>query len=186
MKRGALIIGVVLSLVASACAPRTTPILNPSDMQHTAEAAAFTMIAQTKEAVPMTTPLPSTETPSPTHPPTLTSITSPTSEGLPTTAQTVAVQASASTQDNCNKPLTSWEGPTAKLNIANETKPQGNIVLSLWVVTELGECGFLADLSAGPVGMYSASAFVDGQKDFRVFGGFRITQGSWNIVVRNE
>ena len=179
MIRNALLMGVVLSLAASACAPQATATVNPLDIQHTAEAAAFTMIAQTEEAVPSATLVPPTETPTPT----LTLITSPTSDVIPTATRS---QSSGSTQDDCNKALTAWDGPTAKLSIANETKPKGNIVLSLWVMTELGECGFLADLSAGPIGQYTASAFVDGKKDFKVFGGFRITQGSWTIVVRNE
>lgn len=186
MKRSALILGVVLSLAASACAPQATPTINPLDIQHTAEAAAFTMVAQTEESIPTATLQPPTETSSPTALPTLTPISSPTSAVLLSATATPAPQSSGPTQDDCNKALTSWQGPTAKLSIANNTKPQGKIVLSLWVVTELGECGFLVDLSSGPVGQYSAYAFVDGQKNFKVFGAFRITPGSWKIVVRNE
>ena len=177
--------GVVLSLAASACAPQATATVNPLDIQHTAEAAAFTMIAQTEEAVPTATLVPPTETPTPT----LTPITSPTSDVIPTATRS---QSSGSTQDDCNKALTAWEGPNAKLNLANETKPKGTVTLSLYVVTELGECGYLSQQFessgslSGPVGQYSAGAFVDGKKDFKVFGGFRITQGSWTIVVRNE
>jgi hypothetical protein len=192
MKRNAWILGVLLSLAASACAPQATPTVNPLDIQHTAEAAAFTMVAQTEEAVPTPTLAPPTETPSPTPMPTLTSITSPTSNvSTPQTPTAVSIS-SGSTQDNCNKALTAWEGPTAKLNLANATKPQGVVTLSLYVVTELGECGYISQQFeasgslSGPVGQYSAGAFVDGKKDFRVFGGFRITQGSWTIVVKNE
>lgn len=185
MIRNALLMGVVLSLAASACAPQATATVNPLDIQHTAEAAAFTMIAQTEEAVPTATLVPPTETPTPT----LTPITSPTSDVIPTATRS---QSSGSTQDDCNKALTAWDGPTAKLNLANETKPKGTVTLSLYVVTELGECGYLSQQFessgslSGPVGQYSAGAFVDGKKDFKVFGGFRITQGSWTIVVRNE
>lgn len=186
MIRSALILSVVFSLAASACAPQAAPTVDPLDIQHTAEAAAFTMIAQTEEAAPTATPIPPTETPSPTPPPTQTAIASPTAEIIVTATHTAAAQSPASTQGNCEKPLTAWQGPTAKLSIANETKPQGTLVLSLWVMTEMGECGYLVDLSSGPVGQYSAAAFVSGEKNFRVFGGFRITQGSWTIVVKNE
>lgn len=186
MRRNALILGVMFALIATACAPQAAATADPLAIQQTAQAAAFTMIAQTGEAVPTATLVLPTETNMPTPRPTLTMIASPTSEALATATQTVVSPSSGSTQENCSKPLTAWQGPTAKLNIANETNPKGNIVLSLWVMTELGECGFLADLSAGPVGQYSASAYVDGQKNFKVFGGFRITQGSWKIVVRNE
>jgi hypothetical protein len=192
MKRNAWILGVLLSLAASACAPQATPTVNPLDIQHTAEAAAFTVVAQTEEAVPTPTLAPATETPSPTPMSTLTSITSPTSNvSTPQTPTAVSISG-GSTPDNCNKALTAWEGPTAKLNLANATKPQGVVTLSLYVVTELGECGYISQQFeasgslSGPVGQYSAGAFVDGKKDFRVFGGFRITQGSWTIVVKNE
>ena len=192
MKRNALIMGVVLSLAASACGPQATPTANPLDIQHTAEAAAFTMVAQTEEAIPTETLVPSTETPSPTPVPTLTPIPSPTSGVSATQTQTAVSQSSGSTQDNCNKALTAWEGPTAKLNLANETKPKGLVTLSLSVTTELGECGYLSQQFessgslSGPVGQYSAFAFVDGQRNFQVSGGFRISQGSWTIVVKNE
>jgi hypothetical protein len=72
------------------------------------------------------------------------------------------------------------------------TQPRGVVTLSLYVVTELGECGYLSQQFEkgggldGPVGYYTAGAFVDGKKNFRVFGSFRITRGSWNIFVRNE
>jgi len=150
------------------------------------------MVAQTQEAIPTATRVPPTETPSPTLVPTLTAITSPTPGVSPTQTQTAAPQSSGSTPANCNKALTSWEGPTAKLNLANETKPKGVVTLSLYVVTELGECGYLSQQFetsgslSGPVGQYSAGAFIDGPKNLRVFGGFRIVQGSWTIVVRNE
>jgi hypothetical protein len=192
MKRNAWVLGVILSLAASACAPQATPTVNPLDIPHTAEAAAFTMVAQTDEAIPTARLVPPTETPNPTPAPTLTSITSLTSNVSPTQTQTAVSLSAGSTQDNCNKALTAWEGPTAKLNLANATKPQGVVTLSLYVVTELGECGYLSQQFeasgsiTGPVGQYSAGAFVDGKKDFRVFGGFRITQGSWTIVVKNE
>lgn len=202
MKRNALIIGVVLSLFVSACGAQATPTANPVDIQHTAEAAAFTMVAQTQAAIPTATPLPPTEAPTQTPLPSLTPITSITSTtldplnstpvGLTVTPQTnipTFTPQAGSGVDPCNQALTAWEGPSANLNIVNETRPQGTIILSLYVVTELGQCGYLYVTGGGitgPVGQYSAGAFVEGPKDFKVFGGFRITQGSWDIVVRND
>lgn len=199
MKRILSVIGVVFILLVSACAPQAAPTTNPLDIQHTAEAAAFTVVAQTQEAQPTNTALPptatSTQTPLPTltAPPTQTVDPSlPTATGLPTIAATSAatavpvVDSSGSTADACNKPLTSWKGPTATFTIKNETKPQGEIVLSLYVVTPLGECGYLTDLSKGPVGTYSAGAFVNGKKNFKVFGGFTVQEGSWKIAIRND
>lgn len=198
MKRNVSVVGVLLILLASACAPQppASPTMNALDVQHTAEAAAFTVVALTEEARPTNTPIPPTETASPTPPatqtplPTLTTdpaLVTATSTAVPTTAAASAVQdSSASTADACNKPLTSWKVPTASFTIKNETKPQGEVVMSLYVMTALGECGYLTDLSSGPVGMYSAGAFVNGQKNFKVFGGFQIQEGSWKIVVRND
>jgi len=199
MKSILSVAGVVFILLVSACAPQAAPTTNPLDIQHTAEAAAFTVVAQTQEAQPTNTAIPptatSTQTPLPTltAPPTQTVDPSlPTATGLPTIAATSAatavpvVDSSGSTADACNKPLTSWKGPTATFTIKNETKPQGEIVLSLYVVTPLGECGYLTDLSKGPVGTYSAGAFVNGKKNFKVFGGFTVQEGSWKIAVRND
>jgi len=75
------------------------------------------------------------------------------------------------------------------MSIAYDYKPQSKddtVVVSLWVMTDLGECGFLYDLSTGPIGQYSAAAYIDGTKDFKVFGGFRISPGSWKLVIRND
>lgn len=200
MKRNALIIGVVLSLFVSACGAQATPTVDPVDIQHTAEAAAFTMVAQTQAAIPTATQLPPTEAPTLTALPTLTPITSPTLDGqnstpigLTVTPQanipTFTPQASGSGTDPCNQALTGWQGPSANLNVVNETRPRGTIILSLYVVTELGQCGYLyvtGESITGPVGQYSAGAFVEGPKNLKVFGGFRITEGSWDIVVRND
>lgn len=204
MKRNALIIGVVLSLFVSACGAQATATVNPADVQHTAEAAAFTMVAETQAAIPTDTPLPPTEAPTLTPLPSLTPLASPTLGtgtqistpiGLTITPQpnipTFTPQSSGSGtgQDPCNQALTAWQGRSANLNIVNETRPRGNVVLSLYVETDLGQCGYLyvtGDSITGPVGQYSAGAFVDGQKNFKVFGGFRITEGSWKIVVRND
>ena len=196
MKQKALTLGVILVFLISACAPQATPTVNSADVQHTAEAVAFTVVALTLAAQPTNTAVPPTETASPTLPPTLTSLPSPTTDPLLITATTVptlapqsTAPAAAATDPNCNKTLTSWDGPTANLTVARDYRPQerdDQVVLSLWVSTDRGECGYLADLSRGPVGQYSAAAFVDGQQDFRVFGGFRITEGGWKIVIRND
>ncbi len=194
MKNKIVIMAVVLILILAACAPQATPTMSPLDVQHTAEAAAFTMVAETQAAVPTNTTVPPTETESPTALPTLTSIPSPTLDALlitPTSIPTLAPLPTATSNaatsfENCQKTLSSWQVPTANFTITNETKPQGKITLSLWVQTELGECGYLADQSHGPVGSYSAAAFVDGKKSFKVFGGFYIKEGNWAIIVRND
>ncbi|HUE99252.1 MAG TPA: hypothetical protein VMN99_08345 [Anaerolineales bacterium] len=198
MKHRVLIIGAVFILLASACAPQGTPTANPVDIQHTAEAAALTMVAQTQQALPTATPIPPTDTPSPTPLPTTTPLPLPTSGTpglLPANAPTFTPQApqsssgSGDNQDICNQPLTSWQGPTANFSIANQTKPEGTIILSMYVVTNLNQCGYLiitGDSFSGPIGQYSAGAFITGKQNLKAFGSFRITEGNWNIVVRND
>jgi hypothetical protein len=200
MKRNVLIIGAVLILLASACAPQAAPTANPADIQHTAEAGAFTVVAETQAAFPTSTPVPPTDTAAPTALPTETPLPLPTSStpgALPTNIPTftpLSPNTSSNTnntnnQDICNQPLTSWQGPTANFTIANQTKPEGTIVLSMYVVTTLGQCGYLivtGDSFSGPIGQYSAGAFVTGKQNFKAFGGFNITEGSWKIVVKND
>jgi hypothetical protein len=198
MKRNVLIIGVVMILLGSACAPQAAPTANPVDVQHTAEAGAFTMVAQTQAAVPSATSIPPTETLLPTALPTDTPPPLPTSGTqavLPTNIPTFTPQSantSSSTdnnQDICNQPLTAWQGPTANFTIFNQTKPAGTIVLSMYVVTTLGQCGYLiitGDSFSGPIGQYSAGAFITGKQNFKAFGGFNITEGNWKIVVKND
>ncbi|MGZ9164095.1 MAG: hypothetical protein ACXW4U_02855 [Anaerolineales bacterium] len=211
MKRNVSIIGVLFILLANACAPQATPTANPADIQNTAQAAAFTMVAETQQAIPTATRIPPTEMPTQTALPSLTPIplptqaggtqTGPTQPGLPTQAAVLPAlptftpqssqpnTGSGNNQDICNQPLTSWQGPTANFSIQNQTKPQGTIVLSMYVVTELNQCGYLiisGDSFSGPVGQYSAGAFITGKQNFKAFGSFRITEGKWSIVVRND
>ena len=202
MNRNILLAGVVFMLLISSCAPQGTPTANPVDIQHTAEAAALTMVAETQASVPTATLVPPTETASPTLPPSSTPLPLPTSAtqvtsiaGAPTftqqapQAQPTSSSGGGGTQDNCNQPLTAWQGPTANFSISNQTKPEGTIVLSMYVMTDLGQCGYLIITSngfTGPVGNYSAGAFITGKQNFKAFGSFRITQGNWAIVVKND
>jgi hypothetical protein len=197
MKRNALSIGIVLVLLMSACAPGAAPTANPVDIQHTAEVGALTMVAETQAANPTATPVPPTETPLPTLPSTNTPLpldTPGTPGTLPTNIPTFTPQSpntstNTNNQDVCNQPLTAWQGPTANFTIANQTKPAGTIVLSMYVVTAMGQCGYLViggDSFSGPVGQYSAGAFITGKQNFKAFGGFNITEGSWKIVVKND
>jgi hypothetical protein len=203
MNRNRLILGVVFILLASACSPQPAPTENPVNIQQTAEAAALTMVAETQAALPTATTIPPTSPPSPTPLATNSPIPLPTSgtpgliptpTGLPTFTQQVpqaqpTTSSGGGSTDICNQPLTSWQGPTANFSIANQTQPEGTIVLSMYVVTEMGQCGYLiitGDSFSGPVGQYTAGAFITGRQNFKAFGGFRITEGNWAIVVKNS
>jgi hypothetical protein len=78
MKRNLSIIGVLFILLANACAPQATPTANPADIQNTAQAAAFTMVAETQQAIPTATRVPPTQIPSQTPLPSVTPIPLPT------------------------------------------------------------------------------------------------------------
>lgn len=205
MKRNVLVLGTIFLLLVSACAPKAAPTVSSADIASTAQAAALTMVVLTQQAMPTNTPLP-TETASPIPLPTNTipplptqgtgalATTAPGAIAFPTALPTFTPQAPSSSgggnsQDPCNQPLTNWQGPTANFNIVNQTKPQGTIILSMYVVTTMGQCGYLiitGDSFTGPAGQYSAGAFITGKKNMKSFGSFRITGGNWKVVVRNE
>lgn len=196
MNSKVLLIALAAILILGACAPQATPTSNPQDVQHTAEAAAFTMVAETQAAIPTNTPVPPTAAETATPLPTVTSIATSTSDpflvntptGIPTLIlqQPTASSNGENAVESCNKTLTEWHVATSYFNIVNETRPQGTVILSLYVVTPQGECGYLGDLSRGPIGTYSAGAFVDGRQSFKVFGSFVIQEGNWNIIIRNN
>jgi len=185
---------IILSLLVSACSAQPTePPINAEDIQLTAAAAAFTIVAETHAAIPTNTQVPPTETLVPTPLPTDTPIPSPTIDAslfTPTLIPSPTSQAAnGSSDDPCNQPLASWQGPSVSIVMDYEYSPRSKddyIVVSLWVSTDLGECGYLYDISTGPVGQYSALVLVDGKKSFRVSGGFRLSEGSWKLVVRND
>lgn len=177
----------ILSLLISACgAQPTEPTLTSNDVQLTSEAIAFTIVAETQAATPTNT---ATQPPTDTLFPTDTPVPSPTLDSLLNTPTSTAQIVSAATEDPCSQPLLSWQGDSVSLSIYYEYSPRGKddyVVVSLWVMTDLGECGFLSDLSTGPIGQYSALAYINGEKNFKVSGGFRISPGSWKLIIRNN
>lgn len=183
---------IILALLISACgAQPSEPSINDEDIQLTSVAEAFTIVAETQASIPTFTLIPPTETLVPTPLPTDTPVPSPTIDSLLATETFIpsSTPQSEASVDPCNQPLTSWQGPSTSIAIAYDYSPQSKddkVVVSLWVMTDLGECGYLYDLSTGPVGQYSAAAYVDGKKDFKVFGGFRLSEGSWKLVIRNN
>jgi hypothetical protein len=202
----AWILFAIAALVLTACGPAPEPTMSPAEVQGTAMAAAMTMVAQTQAAIPTATPLPPTELPSPTPFPTntvppLINLTT-TVLGAPAGQATQAIgfiptntpaQASGGANDPCNQPLTSWGGQSAQMTLKNNTKPKGVVTASLFFRASFGECGYISaqfDSSTTltvPVGTFSAGAFVDGPKDFKIFGGGEITRpGNYSLWFENE
>ena len=136
-----ILISVLLAVLLSACAPQGTPTMSPADVQGTAVAAAWTMVAETEAAIPTATPVPPTSTPTVTPPPSNTPPPPPTSS-LPTSAPTVSVGAGT---DNCVHPLNIAEaGPTHETLIRNQTGGSINLSLNLYDPNDFGQCGAIS------------------------------------------
>jgi len=127
---------ILTALLVGACGSEPEPTMSAADVQGTAVAAAWTMVAETQAAIPTDTPIPPTEAPSPTPFPTNTI------QPLELPTQAFASPTSASSGDECDKPLPSERpGPKAPIKLINETKAPANV--SLWLdKTPFGVCGY--------------------------------------------
>lgn len=143
-------IASMLTLCAAllaACGPQATPTMSPADVQGTAVAAAWTMVAMTEAAIPTATPIPPTATPSPTLPPTNTPVPSP----ISSLATLPPTQASGG-ENNCLRPLNMAEaGPTHPTLVKNQTGGSINLSLNLYNPNAFGQCGAIS-LSLGKNG----------------------------------
>jgi len=195
------IISAIIIVLLTACGPKAEPTMSPAEVQGTAMAAAMTMVAATQAAVPTATSIPPTEAPSATPFPTntLPVQNQPSLLDIATATQAFAVvptnttASSVGSNDPCMAPLTTWQGDSAKMYLRNNTKPQGFVTLALGFTTNMGECGIISAAFDGsstitvPMGTFWASAFVDGKKDFKVFGGDVINRtGNYSLWIENE
>jgi hypothetical protein len=140
---------IALAILLTACAPQAAPpTTSAADIQGTAVAAAWTMVAATKAAIPTNTPLPPTPVPSPTSLPTFTPAAVPlVIPTLPPLALATPAQAPAAPSDpnNCLKTLSlSNAGPLKNLRIENQTKSNTNVSLNLYKPNSFGQCGSLS------------------------------------------
>ena len=183
---------VAVALIMSACGAEAVPTIDPLDVQNTAVAAAFTMVAETQAAIPTATPVPPTDTPSPTPPPTDTPIPSPTLE-----VTLAPTQQSAGNSDPCNAPLPSApDGRPTTIKLVNQTKAP--VVASLYLnLTPFGVCGYRGyNLGKGgavtitdlPQGCYNVSVYVnDPKKPSKAFGyGCINNSDKWTFDINAE
>jgi hypothetical protein len=132
-----VLLGLVILLTA--CGPQGTPTMAPADVQNTAVAAAWTMVAATQQAIPTATPLPPTETPSLTPLPTFTPL------ALPTQAAFIPSPTTQAAAGDCLVPLNTGEaGPTTRMRLENDTGGPLNLSLNLWIKNAFGQCGALS------------------------------------------
>ena len=133
---------LVITLIISACGAEAPPIptVNAVDLQNTAAAVAFTMIAETQSAMPTATPPQPTATFTDTPAPT---VTFPPLPSLETTF-TAAPTGISGGEDPCiHKVLpASLEGETVKIRIDNSTKAALTVSVNLQQATPQSECGY--------------------------------------------
>jgi len=191
-----LIIIFASAFLISACGPEPEPTMSAGDVQGTAVAAAWTMVAETQAAIPTATPIPPTNTPEPTPIPTNTIAPL----ELPTQPQPIVVQPTATTAssggDDCNHVLASdAAGPTSPIRIVNETKAPMNVSLYL-AKTPFGECGYRgysipknnSILIEFPQGAIYAYAWILEPINATVSGGPYVPNNTdkWEIYIREN
>jgi hypothetical protein len=143
MKRlSILVLALVTTLIVSACGGQpAAPTLNAVDVQATAVAAAFTMIAQTEAAIPTDTPLPPTETPTQTPLPTDTSLPLPTLN-VTLTSTTAPVTGNTGGDPCATRVLAPKQGRETIIRVVNGTKVTVTVSMYLNETASHGECGY--------------------------------------------
>lgn len=129
------------TMIISACGAPAAPTANPVDVQNTAVAAAFTIVAQTQAAVPTATPLPPTEHPTETPLPTLTSLPLPTL-GATLTATTAPAGGGSGVDPCANRQLSPQKGRETTIRVVNGTRSTITVSMYLNETEGAGECGW--------------------------------------------
>jgi len=140
-------VSIAIVLILSACGAQTAaiPTTNPLDVQSTAVAAAFTIVAQTQAAIPTATPLPPTTAVTATALPTDTPLSLPSAQvsAAQATFTPAAVSTNSSGGDPCKtRTLSSPNGASTIIRIANTTKANVTISLYLNEAAGKGVCGW--------------------------------------------
>jgi len=133
---------VFVAAFASACgAEPPPPTMAAADVQNTAVASAFTIVAQTEAAIPTATPLPPTETPTQTSLPTNTALALPQTQAATFTPATAANTAGG---DPCLTRVLSWspKGQPARIRIVNTTRAAVTVSVYLNETADHFECGY--------------------------------------------
>lgn len=133
---------VAAALVLSACgAEPPPPTMNAVDVQNTAVAAAFTMVAQTQAAIPTATPLPPTETPTQTPLPTDTPLPLPTLN-VTFTSTTAPVSNNTGSDPCATRVLAPKGGRETVIRVVNTTNVTITVSMYLNETASHGECGY--------------------------------------------
>ncbi|MDK1028917.1 MAG: hypothetical protein QGM50_07255 [Anaerolineae bacterium] len=186
MKR-TLLTFYLLIILLSACGPTPESTMGAAEIQSTAVAAAWTIVAETKAAIPTATQIPPSAVPTNTS--TATALPSPTqSTGFLPTAT------SLSDKDPCDRLLQSDpDGPDFPLKIINETKSP--VTISIYLEkTSFGMCGYRSyqlkskgsTLVRFPQGVMYGYAWINGKNPTTAQGGpWRPNNpDKWSVLIR--
>lgn len=180
----------------SACGPEPEPTMSVEDIQETAVAAAFTMIAETQAAIPTATPVPPTAIPSATPIPTNTVAPF----EVPTQDIVAAEPTATAPADLCSdlRHVIPGDaaGPQTTFLIKNEHKSPATVSVYL-NKTVFGECGYRSyTLTRNgstsvtlPQGCYSAWAWSQDNKDPFNAEGYGLCANNpdkWTMVIRGD
>ena len=143
MKRFSILTVLVAALLLiTACgAEPPPPTMNAVDVQNTAVAAAFTMVAQTQAAIPTATPLPPTETPTQTPLPTDTPVALPTLN-VTFTSTTAPVSNNTGVDPCTTRVLAPKQGRETIIRVVNTTNVAVTVSMYLNETASHGECGY--------------------------------------------
>ena len=175
MKKKVIFLGVLLALVLSACGAGQPPVptMDANSIVNTAQAAAFTMIAQTQAAIPTAT---FTEIPTNTPVPTDTPVPLPTLDTTLSILPTATTASSSSGNANpCYHPIdtSGTGGPNSVLRFKNKTKGLITVFVYLYKPNAFGECGYMGfDVYKGesqtvtsmPRGYFAVTAYTNNRK----------------------
>ena len=202
MKHFSALTIVVIALLISACGAPAAPTMQAVDVQNTAVAAAFTMVAQTQAAIPTDTPLPPTETPTQTPLPTDIPLPLPTSATVISSPTTAAVSngndsGSGGTDPCATRVLSAPEGKETIIRVVNTTKLGVLVSLYLNETAGKGACGyrsFRIDKNNDIVftdlvqGCYNLAAWSDNAKGkfFSTGGGCINNPDKWTFEIREN
>ena len=206
MKRFSICTAAVIALLISACGAPPAPTMQAVDVQHTAEAAAFTMVAQTQAAIPTNTPIPPTDTPSQTPLPTNTPLPLPTSATLATVSAVAAAPATVpvsttagnSGADPClTRVLSDPPGKETTIRVVNTTKLAVLVSMYLNETASKGACGYrsfnlaknndivFTDLVQGCYNLWAWSENAKG-KFYSSGGGCINNSDKWTFEIRES
>jgi hypothetical protein len=173
MNKKVFILGLAISLLVSACGAGAPPVptIDPNSIVNTAQAAAFTMIAQTQAAIPTAT---STETPTATPLVTDTPVPLPTLEITALATATTGSSANAN-GDPCYHPIdtSGTGGPNSVIRIKNHTKGIITVFVYIYKPNAFGECGYMGfdvykgesqTISTMPRGYFAVTAYTNNRK----------------------